>query len=95
MPPSAWAPKGAEDLNAHRALVRVVPIGRARVLEVGPQARRHALLGQATPQSTKPASRAGVPLVLVFPADKTSEPEMLPELLTADIILAALNKAAG
>ena len=39
--------------------------------------------------------RAGVPLVLVFPADKTSEPEMLPELLTADIILAALNKAAG
>ncbi|MEO1863435.1 MAG: thioredoxin family protein, partial [Verrucomicrobiia bacterium] len=28
--------------------------------------------------------RAGVPLVLVFPADKTREPEMLPELLTAD-----------
>ncbi len=39
--------------------------------------------------------RAGVPLVLVFPAGKTSEPEMLPELLTADIVLAALKKAGG
>ena len=39
--------------------------------------------------------RAGVPLVLVFPRDKTSQPEMLPELLTPDIVLSALNKAAG
>ena len=38
---------------------------------------------------------AGVPLVLVFPADKTREPEMLPELLTADTVLTALKKAAG
>ena len=37
--------------------------------------------------------RAGVPLVLVFPADKTREPEMLPELLTADTVLNALNGA--
>ncbi len=37
--------------------------------------------------------RAGVPLVLVFPADKTKEPEMLPELLTADTVLNALNGA--
>ncbi|MEE2943386.1 MAG: thioredoxin family protein [Verrucomicrobiota bacterium] len=39
--------------------------------------------------------RAGVPLVLVFPRDKKSEPQMLPELLTPDIVLNALNKAAG
>ncbi len=37
--------------------------------------------------------RAGVPLVLVFPADKTRGPEMLPELLTADTVLNALNGA--
>jgi len=37
--------------------------------------------------------RAGVPLVLVFPADKTREPEMLPELLTAATVLNALNGA--
>jgi thiol:disulfide interchange protein DsbD len=38
--------------------------------------------------------RAGVPLVLVFPADKTKQPEMLPELLTAGTVLTALKKAA-
>ena len=37
--------------------------------------------------------RAGVPLVLVFPADRTREPEMLPELLTAATVLNALNGA--
>ena len=39
--------------------------------------------------------RAGVPLVLVFSADRTKQPEMLPEILTANIVLTALNKAAG
>ena len=39
--------------------------------------------------------RAGVPLVLVFPSDKVEQPEMLPELLTPDIVLTALRKAAG
>ena len=39
--------------------------------------------------------KAGVPLVLVFPADRTKQPEMLPEILTANIVLTALNKAAG
>ena len=39
--------------------------------------------------------RAGVPLVLVFPSDKAEQPEMLPELLTPDIVLTALRKAAG
>ena len=39
--------------------------------------------------------RVGVPMVLVFPRDKTTQPEMLPQLLTPDIVLTALNKAAG
>ena len=39
--------------------------------------------------------RAGVPLVLVFPSDKAEQPEMLPELLTPDIVLTALRKAAS
>ena len=39
--------------------------------------------------------RAGVPLVLVFPSDKSEQPEMLPELLTPDIVLTALRKAAS
>ena len=39
--------------------------------------------------------RAGVPRVLVFPSDKAEQPEMLPELLTPDIVLTALRKAAS
>ena len=37
--------------------------------------------------------RAGVPLVLVFSPEKTREPEMLPELLTAETVVTALKKA--
>jgi len=39
--------------------------------------------------------RAGVPLVLVFPADTTRPPLVLPELLTPSIVLEALDQAAG
>lgn len=38
--------------------------------------------------------RAGVPLVLVFPADPTRPPLVLPELLTPGIVLEALGQAA-
>ncbi|HKS37841.1 MAG TPA: thioredoxin family protein, partial [Verrucomicrobiae bacterium] len=38
--------------------------------------------------------RAGVPLVLVYPADSTAEPLVLPEVLTPGIVLKALSKAA-
>jgi len=38
--------------------------------------------------------RAGVPLVLVYPADSTAEPLVLPEVLTPGIVLSALSKAA-
>lgn len=39
--------------------------------------------------------RAGVPLVLVFPADPKAPPIVLPELLKASLVLDALDKAAA
>jgi thiol:disulfide interchange protein len=38
--------------------------------------------------------RAGVPLYLVYPADG-GEPEILPQLLTPSLVVAAIKKAAG
>ena len=38
--------------------------------------------------------RAGVPLVLVYPADPQLPPQVLPEVLTPSIVLEALAKAA-
>jgi len=42
----------------------------------------------------KQYGRAGVPLVLVYPADKNEEPIVLPTLLTPGIVREALEKAA-
>lgn len=39
--------------------------------------------------------RAGVPLVLVFPADKNAAPLVLPEFLTESVVLNALDQASG
>lgn len=46
-------------------------------------------------EELKRYGRAGVPLVLVFPADPTRPALVLPELLTPGIVLEALNQAAG
>jgi len=43
----------------------------------------------------KKYGRAGVPLVVVFPADPQAEPIVLPEILTPGIVLDALDKAAS
>jgi thiol:disulfide interchange protein/DsbC/DsbD-like thiol-disulfide interchange protein len=40
-------------------------------------------------------SRPGVPLVLIFPADKSRPPIVLPPILTPGIVLDALDQAAG
>ena len=40
-------------------------------------------------------NRAGVPLVIVYPADTNKPPIILPELLTPSIVLEALESAAG
>lgn len=59
-----------------------------------------ALLGDYTYEDPaianelKKYKRAGVPLVLVFPADPNAEPIVLPEILTPSIVLEALEKAA-
>jgi thiol:disulfide interchange protein len=39
-------------------------------------------------------SRAGVPLVLVYPKDPKAEPIVLPSVLTPSIVLNALDEAA-
>jgi len=43
----------------------------------------------------KKYGRAGVPLVVIFPADPKAEPIVLPEILTPGIVLEALDKAAS
>lgn len=45
-------------------------------------------------EELKRFGRAGVPLVLVYPRDKSREPLVLPEVLTPGIVLDALEKAA-
>ncbi len=69
---------------------------RAKLAEIGAV----ALIGDYT---HTPASitaelnrygRAGVPLVLVFPKDARAPPIVLPEVLTPNIVLKALNQAA-
>jgi len=49
----------------------------------------------AITEELKRFSRAGVPLVLVYPKDPKEPPIVLPELLTPGIVLNALEKAAG
>ncbi len=39
--------------------------------------------------------RSGVPLYVIFPAGKPTEPIVLPEVITPTIVLAALEKSAG
>lgn len=39
-------------------------------------------------------NRSGVPLYLVYPADRTQQPEVLPQLLTQDLVISALRRAA-
>lgn len=59
-----------------------------------------ALLGDYTDEDPAIASelkrfgRPGVPLVLVYPADPSAEPIVLPELLTPGLVLDALSRAA-
>lgn len=39
--------------------------------------------------------RSGVPLYLVYPADRSKQPELLPQLLTQAIVVAAIERASG
>jgi thiol:disulfide interchange protein DsbD len=76
-----------------------IPEVRARMQALNVQAFR-ADNTDPTPLITAELQRhgrAGVPLVLVFPADLSQPPEVLPELLPpgGSAVLAALNRAAG
>ena len=43
-------------------------------------------------QSLAAVGRSGVPTYVIYPAGKTSNPDVLPELLTKDIVLKAIDK---
>jgi thiol:disulfide interchange protein DsbD len=74
-----------------------IPSVRSRLKEINAL----ALLGDHTnedpaiTEELKKYDRAGVPLVLVYPADRNLPPIVLPEVLTPKIVLEALDKAAG
>jgi thiol:disulfide interchange protein DsbD len=74
-----------------------IPSVRAKLKEIDAV----TLLGDYTrkddaiTQELKRFSRAGVPLVLVYPKDPKDPPIVLPEVLTPGIVLEALEKAAG
>ena len=50
--------------------------------------KRDAVIGE----ELKKYGRAGVPLYLILPGQSNDEPLILPQLLTADIIIEAINK---
>ena len=60
-----------------------------------------ALLGDYTDQDDriteelKRFARRGVPLVIIYPADANATPIVLPEVLTPQLVLDALDKASG
>ncbi len=72
-----------------------IPSVKKRLKEI----KAVSLLGDFTRQNKEIAAelkrhgRAGVPLVLVYPADATKSPIVLPELLTPSIVLEALDQA--
>jgi thiol:disulfide interchange protein DsbD len=68
---------------------------RARLKQVGAVAflADNTDLDPAIATELKRYGRAGVPLVLVFPADRRQPATVLPALLTPGIVLAALDKA--
>src|SRR6185295_12934975 len=74
-----------------------IPSVRAKLKEINAV----PLLGDYTREDNaitlelKRFSRAGVPLVLVYPKDPKAPPIVLPEVLTPGIVLDALEKAAG
>ncbi len=55
----------------------------------------HTNVDPAITTELKKYDRAGVPLVLVYPADANNPPIVLPEFLTPAVVLDALNQATG
>jgi thiol:disulfide interchange protein DsbD len=82
--------------RVNKATSLEIPSVRAKLKEMDAV----ALLGDYTKFSADIAAelarfgRPGVPLVLVYPADVSQPPQVLPALLTPGIVLEALNKSA-
>jgi len=73
-----------------------VPSVRAKLKQIGSMNLMgdYTRLPEAITDELNRFHRAGVPLVLVFPGKPNAEPIVLPEVLTAGIVLDALDKAA-
>lgn len=88
-----WCP----NCRSNKKFAIDIPSVRARLQELNGMVFR-ADYTDRNPRITEELrryERAGVPLVLVFPADPSRPPLVLPELLTPTIVLEALNQAAG
>ncbi|MFM1944544.1 MAG: hypothetical protein RI897_3526 [Verrucomicrobiota bacterium] len=68
---------------------------REKIREAGvvPLLGDYTLKDRAITEELRRFGRAGVPLVLVYPADQAAEPLVLPELLTPSIVLESLERA--
>ena len=73
-----------------------VPSVRAKLKQIGSVNLEgdYTRLPDAMTDELNKYARAGVPLVLVFPAKTDAKPIVLPEVLTAGTVLEALDKAA-
>ncbi len=83
--------------QSNKRLAIEVPEVRARLRQLGYMAFR-ADNTDPDPRiaaELRKYNRAGVPLVLVFPADLSQPPLVLPEILTPSIVLDSLRRAAG
>ncbi|MBM3835923.1 MAG: DUF255 domain-containing protein [Verrucomicrobia bacterium] len=74
-----------------------VPSVQAKLKEINAEALigDHTRIDPLITEELKRHKRAGVPLVLVYPADPAANPIVLPELLTESIVLDALNNVSG
>jgi thiol:disulfide interchange protein DsbD len=81
--------------QANKKFALEVPAVMQRLQEI----KAVTLLGDYTrlpkniTQELQRFGRAGVPLVLVYPADRAKDPQVLPEALAPSIVLEALNQA--
>ncbi len=70
-------------------------VARIKELNILPLLGDYTLQNPAITAELARFGRAGVPLVIVFPADPSKDPIVLPEVLTPNIVLEALAKAKG
>ena len=82
--------------QANKRIALEIPSVRAKLKELNAAALLgdYTRLPDAITEELNRFGRAGVPLVLVYPANPAAPPIVLPEALTPGIVLAALERAA-